>query len=187
MKKTIIILLSCIAMAACSNVEKPLNTATATNTATSNIATTQIVDQTAGSTATIRLYESLEELTNSSDVVAEIIPGDSKKLIEYENAKFTLIDAKIKDVFVGDNSLKNSTIKVLELGDYQVGDTQLVKSKERYLIFLRKYQGSVTSEEAYVPVGVYQGKLKIKDDQTLVFEGEGIFTQNRKRFPSNRN
>lgn len=164
----ILLLLSCMAIGGCSNVE-------------SKIAATQIVDTTAGSTTSIRLYETLEELTNSSDIVAEIVPGDSKQLIEYKNAKFTLIDTKIKDIFVGNSSLNNSTIKVLELGDYQVGDTQLVQSGERYLIFLRKYVGSVTSEEAYVPVGVYQGKLKIIDDQTLVFEGGGDIDENQKR------
>lgn len=82
MKKNIFLLLSCMAMAACSNVKK-----------SSNIATTQIVDNTAGSTATIRLYESLEELTNSSDLVAEIIIGDSKKLIRclnWENTKLVI-------------------------------------------------------------------------------------------------
>ncbi|GMK43724.1 hypothetical protein PghCCS26_08510 [Paenibacillus glycanilyticus] len=111
------------------------------------------------------IYSSLDELESASDLIAEVsITGDIEN-VEYEGANFTLSDAKVKEVIKGDEIKGN--IKIFEVERFNIN---LTKKNDKFILFLQKYQGPVTNEDAYVITGVYQGKFSISNDNKVIYD-----------------
>lgn len=123
-------------------------------------------------TADLIQYETFDELINNSQLVAEVKIKDEPELVDYAGATFTLNNIIVKDVIIGDTSLKNNEITLLELGNYNNNDLSLTKSNKNYILFLKKYEGSVTNKDAYTVVGLYQGKFEIDKNNKLKYVGD---------------
>lgn len=118
------------------------------------------------------VYESLDSITADSDLVAEVSINSDAKQIDYQGAVFVTHELKVKDVIVGEQNLKNETIKLLEVG-LSPQDLNIVKNNSKYVVFLKKYEGPVT-DNAYVVTGVYQGKFKVNQDESLEYSGTAV-------------
>lgn len=114
-------------------------------------------------------YKDLGEIVNDSDIVAEVKIKDNAVKKEYEGATFITNQVEIKDIVVGDSSLKGKEITLLELG-FSENDSNISKNNTKYLLFLTKYEGPII-EDGYVVTGVYQGKFKVNNDDSLDYVG----------------
>lgn len=119
-------------------------------------------------------FQSIEELTNSSEIIAKVNIQNSKS-ISYEDVVFSLASANVMKVFKGD--YPNQTITILETGgiknniEYVFEDNKTLKKNEQAILFLRKYNGPIT-KDAYVILGVFQGKFLLEKDSNHVINGK---------------
>jgi hypothetical protein len=115
-------------------------------------------------------YETLDSIINDADLIAEVKVKEKATKKDYNSATFMINQVQIKEVIIGDSTLKGKEINLLELG-FDESDLNIVKNNKKYLIFLTKYEGPIT-DDAYVVTGVYQGKFKINTDESLEYAGE---------------
>ncbi|KMZ41702.1 MULTISPECIES: hypothetical protein [Bacillales] len=114
-------------------------------------------------------FDSIKELHESAEVIAEVEINDSESF-QYSNVVFTRSDAKVKQVYKGDVEPEN-VIKILETGGYKNGTeytfegNKVFETGEKAYVYLEKYEGPV-ADDAYVIKGVYQGKF-LKEEGKL--------------------
>lgn len=113
------------------------------------------------------IYEDLGELAGDSPLIAEVVLSGQSEKVAYEGADFILNGAKISDVVKGDASYKDQEIKILEVEAFNMN---LTKTTDRFILFLDKYDGPVTNDEAYVITGVYQGKYGIDENDNVLYD-----------------
>lgn len=112
-------------------------------------------------------YDRLEDLLSASDLVVEVeVLSEAKKII-HEYATFTVNTLFIKDVIMGDSKLVGETIQIVEHGDYE-NDILIVKNGDNYLLMLTEY-ASPFLDEGYAVTGVWHGKYKITEDDTILY------------------
>jgi hypothetical protein len=105
----------------------------------------------------------------------------------YENVPFTTSTFKVRQVIKGDVKATDA-LSVLETGGQWKGKPKgttkatltsqelalegipVMKTGEKYLLFLMPYTGPVASN-AYIAVGEFQGKFKISPKGTIEFSG----------------
>ncbi|WP_172200957.1 hypothetical protein, partial [Saccharibacillus qingshengii] len=121
------------------------------------------------STSVANFYGSLEELTNSADLIAEVeITGLHKENPQAEFARYT---ANVIDVISGNPSQKEIVINALaplkvEEGVSVETDDPPFTIGEKNVLFLKK--GSDTSiESLYFVSGVYQGRFEIENETVI--------------------
>lgn len=114
------------------------------------------------------IYSTLEEITDDSVLVAEAnLTGAFEQIPEYEGANFTLTEAEVKEVIKGDESYVGRKIKIFEITSSNINRT---KKSDRFVLFLHEYEGPVTSEEALVISGVYQGIFRIDEKEKIKYD-----------------
>lgn len=112
------------------------------------------------------MYSTLEEITNDSELVVEVtMTGEFEKIPEYGGSNFKLTDVEVKEVIKGDESYNGHMIKIFEFAA-----SNMTKKNDKFVLFLCKYEGPVTSEEAFVITGFYQGKFRIDDKGKINYE-----------------
>ncbi|WP_054027512.1 hypothetical protein [Bacillus sp. FJAT-28004] len=112
------------------------------------------------------IYSTLEEITDDSELVVEVtMTGEFEQIPEYEGANFKLTDAEVNEVIKGDESYNGSNIKIFEFAA-----SNIKKKNDKFVLFLHKYEGPVTSEEAFVISGLYQGKFRIDDKGKINYD-----------------
>lgn len=131
-------------------------------------------------------YETVEALTKGAPVivVGEVTGSIAKP---YENLPFTEATLKVTQVVKGSVNV-GSTINVLETGGMWVGKAKgdsaakaqprevtfegipIMRVGEKYILFLEPYTGPITSN-AFVTLGVYQGKMKVGANGAVQFTG----------------
>ncbi|RAP76116.1 hypothetical protein [Paenibacillus montanisoli] len=112
------------------------------------------------------VFTTLEELTNSSELIVEVKLTGEPEFIEYEGANFSLTNAEVKEVLKG--QVTNNSIKIFEVKAFNMNRT---KKSDNFVLFMDKYKGPVTSEEAYVISGVYQGKFNVDNENKVIYDG----------------
>ncbi|WLD93617.1 hypothetical protein [Alkalihalobacillus sp. AL-G] len=117
-------------------------------------------------------YKTLESIVKDSVLVAEVQVSGEAKQIDYKGATFIIHDLNVKDVIVGNQDLKNKTIKLMEVG-LSPKDLNVINDKKKYLVFLTRYEGPVT-DDTYIITGVYQGKFKVNSDGSLKYSGQDV-------------
>lgn len=111
-------------------------------------------------------YNSLEEIYERSEIVAEVeLTGESKEVID-QSVSFTLSEVLIKDVLVGDADIINENINILELTQINMAKYEDGKN---FILFLHPYNGD-TFENSYFISGVYQGKFKLDRKNNLIYD-----------------
>lgn len=116
-------------------------------------------------------FKNLKELKKNSSVIIEVTVKESSQTT-FGDVIFTISDIEV------DNSLKGKykrgeVLRLLETGGITADGDELafdgipvVKPGEKYILFLEEYEGPIT-ENAYVPLAVYQGKFKITGNKVV--------------------
>ncbi|MFC4101512.1 hypothetical protein [Paenibacillus xanthanilyticus] len=115
---------------------------------------------------------SLEELTAKASDIVEVEILDQQETIEYGGVVFTVSSAKVISTQKGPLA-SGAIMNVLETGgvmsngqEFKFNGIPVAKKKEKLFLFLETYQGPIT-QDAYVPIGAYQGKFKVENDKVI--------------------
>lgn len=120
----------------------------------------------------VKGYHHVQELYQDADVVAEIEVKNSKS-INYSGVVFTVSETHVTQVYEG----SVQTLTILETGgkqgeiDYTMNGNYVLQPGDRAIVFLEKYTGPII-DDAYVILGVYQGKFKVEADK--LFPSNGV-------------
>jgi hypothetical protein len=141
-----------------------------------------IVKTMAGSIA--HHYGTLDELIRDAGAILVVDVG-SGETIEYIDTPFTLTEVKVARSIRGDLKA-GDVITIIETGgyvkqadgttfDYRFDGIPVLRFREKVLLFLKRFEGPQT-DDAYIPLGVFQGKFLIEGDrlQQQVPEGAGL-------------
>ncbi|WP_281889493.1 substrate-binding domain-containing protein [Paenibacillus sp. YYML68] len=117
-------------------------------------------------------FSSIQELNDQADliVLAEV---QRTKSFKYKNMPFTISTVSISKVVKG-NKNKQDTIQVLETGgimnnvEYTYEHSRAMRRNDKVALYLAPYNGPITQEEAYVVLGVYQGKLQYDESGAII-------------------
>ncbi|MFB9328115.1 hypothetical protein ACFFSY_19480 [Paenibacillus aurantiacus] len=117
-------------------------------------------------------FTSLDELTSRANDIVEVDILDQQETVEYGGVVFTISAAKVISAQKG-NLTPDAVIKVLETGgvmsdgqEFKFNGIPVAKKKDKLFLFLEAYKGPIT-QDAYVPIGVYQGKFKVEKDEVI--------------------
>lgn len=127
-----------------------------------------------------REYTSISEMAEESPLVVEVKVLTDPFTITHEGLLFAKNRVKVVRELKGPGGL--SEITVLDNGglyhgqEYAMGGMPLLHAGDRYLLFLYKYQGPITDEDAYMISGVWQGKVKIGWGGGLEYVGPSVET-----------
>jgi major membrane immunogen (membrane-anchored lipoprotein) len=110
-------------------------------------------------------YQALEEISYDSEIIVEVELTGKTETINYKDADFKVTEAEVKKVLKGEERLKSSMIRILEVAAFSMND------HKKNVLFLEEYVGPVTSN-AYVVAGVYQGKFKLDKDNKLIYDAD---------------
>ncbi|MGG1553391.1 hypothetical protein [Paenibacillus ferrarius] len=127
-----------------------------------------------GPSSLVKEYSTLGELTSDAEDIAEINVL-SQETITYLDVPFTISTVTVKSALKG--SIKEGdTIKVIETGgeyspigkdgkelpktNLKFNGIEVLSKNDHAILFLNKFVGPQV-KDAYVPVGVYQGKFKV--------------------------
>lgn len=120
-------------------------------------------------------YTSVEDLKKDSKIIAEVRAFEVNSF-EYKNVVFTLTKADVINVYKGEEI---ESLKILETGgkqdniNYAFNGNKVFEKNDTSLVFLDKYIGPI-ADDAYVVLGVYQGKFNTNGDKiTLPNEVKG--------------
>lgn len=113
-------------------------------------------------------YNSLEEIYERSEVVAEVELTRKSKEVIHQEASFTLSEVLVKDVLVGDTDIVNENINILELTQINMAEYEDGKN---FILFLNPYNGD-TFENSYFISGVYQGKFKLDHNKNIIYDAD---------------
>ncbi|GGE14033.1 hypothetical protein GCM10011571_14370 [Marinithermofilum abyssi] len=112
-----------------------------------------------------KTYTGVEDLKRDADLVVEGKSLSRQSLLKHEGMPFTLTPFQVTSVMKGDRTAR--TITILETGGFDetrhltVEHNQVMNKDQHYILFLQKYQGPVTDQDAYVIIGAYQGKFQV--------------------------
>ncbi|KPC74654.1 hypothetical protein ADL26_09430 [Thermoactinomyces vulgaris] len=115
-------------------------------------------------------YSSVDEMKQEAQLIVEGTASTKQQGIRYQNMLFTVTDFHINKTIKG--HADNKTIRILETGGFDgknyltVEGNKIMDKNQSYVLFLQKYQGSVTNQDAYVIIGAYQGKFAV-DGNTI--------------------
>lgn len=150
MKKSIILVLSlCLLIVTCIAVKKANIKYSTGNGKISYIAT------------------DIKELANDSELIVVGKVEKGKKTVTFSKVEFTISSLNVSETIKG-NIHANSKINILQTSNLDIDP--ILEANEKVLLFLEKYEGSVT-DDAYVIKGLYQGHYKIKNDIVKVSKG----------------
>lgn len=117
-------------------------------------------------------FTSIDDLTAVAKTIVEVDILDQQDTIEYGGVVFTVSTAKVISSIKG-NAAEGINIKVLETGgmmaegqEFKFNGIPVAKKNEKLFLFLDEYKGPIV-QGAYVPIGVYQGKFKVIDDEVI--------------------
>lgn len=114
-------------------------------------------------------YSTIQALKSDSSLIARVNIRDVETL-KYNDVIFTISNATITNVFKG--NIEPRTIRILETGgihnniEYVFEENKVFKRNEKAIVFLKKYKGPIV-DDAYVVLGVFQGKFIEKDDKLI--------------------
>lgn len=114
--------------------------------------------QTEDITITKTKLNSFDELKNQSDLIIEVTGTNKFEEMKTNYIAYELCTVNINEVIKG--SYTSNDIKVL----LDIDVDPLLKSEEKYLLFLRKV--TTTTSEYYTPLGYGQGIYKILTDSS---------------------
>jgi hypothetical protein len=124
-----------------------------------------------GSLSLSEEFHSIKELRDRAELIALVSVKNAKPL-SVANATFTLSESEIVKVFKGKPS--KSVINILETGGIDEKGRMVVfdenpvfRKNEQAIVFLERYVGNV-ADDAYVILGVYQGKFIIDDQDKII-------------------
>ena len=110
-------------------------------------------------------YQSVEQLSQDSTLVAQVEVTGNYEDVDYQKSTFRVSELLVKKVEMGDPSLENQIIKVVELASVSIDHYD----HSAFLLFLHPYEGPLI-EKAYVNTGVYQGEFAIHKHNKLTYE-----------------
>jgi hypothetical protein len=108
--------------------------------------------------------DNVDKLIVDSSLIIEGVVTKSQSNLSLEGVSFVQSKIIVKDVLKGD-LVKGSEIYLLQT---KIVEDPIVGKSDHVLLFLEKYSGPVTREDAYVSKGLFQGHYKIKNDTELV-------------------
>jgi hypothetical protein len=115
-------------------------------------------------------FQNFQELQNRASNIIQVTVIDNIETINYGEVTFTVSKAKVLSGFEGTLKVGDEII-LLETGGMMNNGQELkfngipvIKPGEELFLFVDKYVGPVT-KDAYIPIGVYQGKFKVKDNK----------------------
>ncbi|WP_166243371.1 hypothetical protein [Paenibacillus turpanensis] len=111
-----------------------------------------------------KYYEALEDMADAASAIVEVELTGKSDTVKHREADFKITEATVKRVIKGDEQLKSTTVRILEVAAFGMDD------HKRNVLFLEKYAGPVI-DDAYIVAGVYQGKFKLDKDDKLVYDG----------------
>ncbi|OGX68115.1 MAG: hypothetical protein A2189_08020 [Paenibacillus sp. RIFOXYA1_FULL_44_5] len=130
----------------------------------------------------VKTYGTMAELAKDAKEIVEI-EVNSQETITYSDIPFTISTVSVLKSFKGDHK-KGDTIRIIETGgEFTPLDKQgnplpkatmkfagipVLEPKEHDVIFLNAFKGPQISGEAYVPLGVYQGRFKVDASGDMV-------------------
>lgn len=106
--------------------------------------------------------KNISDLISHSDVIVEAEVDSNSEDINYQHANFVVTGIKPIRIYKGSNLINSNQILLLQT---LVEEDPIVTKGEKGLFFLHKYSGPVTSNEAFVSVGLFQGHYKIKNGE----------------------
>lgn len=127
-------------------------------------------------------FEFLKDLKNSASEIVEIEVKDGHTIVEHDTP-FTISTVNIISNLKG-NLTEGNEIQIVETGglftpsgsnpkddttqvyDYQFEGVPVMRPGEKYILFLKKFKNP-QYHNTYVPLGVYQGKFKIKSNNLV--------------------
>lgn len=117
-----------------------------------------------------RWYDSFSELEKDADVIVEV-EIENIDTILFSDVVFSVSSAKVTNVLKGEYTEK--TINILETGgiykgqEYVFEENPVSKKNQKQLLYLVRYVGPI-HDDAYVILGVYQGKFNIDKNNKLI-------------------
>ncbi|WP_040210387.1 hypothetical protein [Clostridium polynesiense] len=117
--------------------------------------------------ASILKIKNLQELKNSSDLIAEITVTDKQEKRDYKEIQVDVITVKINEIIKGKTDLKE--LKILQDSS---ADT-IIQNGQNLLIFLKK---GIDNPDCYVPVGGGQGIYIIENTNSNLKSSNSITT-----------
>ncbi|MBA2939136.1 hypothetical protein HZF08_12545 [Paenibacillus sp. CGMCC 1.16610] len=124
-------------------------------------------------------FSTVDELKQKAEVIVEVNISDAKAE-KYNEVVFTLSNAEVKKIYKGELQNKTS-INILETGgvhnhiEHTFEGEKTLKKQDTAILFLKKYNGPVT-KEAYVILGMYQGKFKLDKSGTVIGKNKELPT-----------
>jgi|GEM_PF-580875 hypothetical protein len=116
-------------------------------------------------------FRSIQELRDRAELIA-LVSVKSTKSLTVSGVTFTLSESEIKEVFKGDAPQR--VINILETGGIDgkgnmisYSDNPVFQRNDQAVVFLERYVGDV-AKDAYVILGVYQGKFRVVDEDKLI-------------------
>ncbi|TVX94119.1 hypothetical protein [Paenibacillus agilis] len=110
-------------------------------------------------------YNALEELAYDAELIIEAELTGKSKEIPFRSTRYKLTEVNVNKVMKGNIELKSNVIQLLEIASLSMDP------HKNNILFLDKYEGPVAND-AYVVVGLYQGRFKINDDNLVVYDAD---------------
>lgn len=105
--------------------------------------------------------KNLDDLIANSDAIVEAVATSDNSSLQYLKANFVQTKLDVKKVFKGIEIIDGKQVTLLQT---QMVEDPIVNPGERVLLFLKRYEGPITSEKAFISQGLYQGHYKIKGE-----------------------
>lgn len=125
-------------------------------------------------------FSTVDELKQKAEVIVEVNISDAKAK-KYNDVVFTLSSAEVKKIYKGDLQ-KKTYLNILETGgvhnniEHTFEGEKTLKKQDNAILFLKKYNGPITNEEAYVILGMYQGKFKLDKSGAIIGKNKELPT-----------
>lgn len=119
-------------------------------------------------TLEIGVVSTLDQLISDSGLIVEVRKTGKVEEIVDQNVELTLTEVKVNHVILGDASLSDHNIRILDLKSLSMG---LHDKESHYLLFLHPKTGRL-GDDIYSVVGVYQGKFKINKKNQLYYDAD---------------
>ena len=192
--RNLIILSTLLALAGCSSIDNNQNNNMNKNgTEAGSFNKDQEIKSVMGVFEKTKHYTTLKELKKDAPIIIEgtVIKQET---IVHEDLPFTISQIEVRNTFKGKIE-KNSIIKIIETGgiykpngkpgeDLPLVNLQLeggttVKEGEDFFFFIEPFVGPQV-ENAFIPLAIHQGKIKIdKDSKKVVQSGSEKFSDIR--------
>lgn len=127
----------------------------------------------------VKKFTSLNELVSDSKLIALVqpLPQEISEAPKYKGLLFSVTPMKLLKVLKGQEP-EGTNINVLQFIGGQVqgklrgfDGKELMNNKQKYFLFLDRYEGPLAND-AWVVIGVWQGRLVVRGDGSLAYVGE---------------